>query len=230
MTPAQARQLVDMQIAFNQVIDPDYPEDPKVKRDDVKAILVELGEYFEHTAYKWWKKQSADWAQANMELIDILHFAISDAVEHACQQGLGQEAATARVAELLGQSFIAPQSVNDGKELVVAMAQDGAATRSLVCGEQFFAKLAAMLMTAYGDADTAYLTYIGKNALNNLRQQRGYKQGTYIKMWDGEEDNEVMMRLLSEHQAVIVAADHPLGHAQHLLLTHYDAHVAVSDN
>src|SRR5690554_6727217 len=81
MTPEQAKQLVEMQIAFNQVIDPAYPEQPQVTRDDVKAILVELGEYFEHTAYKWWKKQSADWAQANMELIDILHFAISDAVE-----------------------------------------------------------------------------------------------------------------------------------------------------
>src|SRR5690554_4227064 len=87
MISEQAKQLVEMQIAFNQVIDPAYPEHPQVKRDDVKAILVELGEYFEHTAYKWWKKQAADWAQANMELIDILHFAISDAVENACQQG-----------------------------------------------------------------------------------------------------------------------------------------------
>ncbi|RUO74961.1 hypothetical protein CWI80_06440 [Pseudidiomarina sediminum] len=228
MTPAQARQLVSMQIAFNQVIDPDYPEAPKVKRDDVKAILVELGEYFEHTAYKWWKKQSADWDQANMELIDILHFAISDAVEHACQRGLDQAAATDAVAQLIGQSFAAPVSVKDGKELIVAMAQDGAATASLVCGEQFFAALAAMLVAAYGDADTAYLTYIGKNALNNLRQQRGYKQGTYIKMWHGEEDNEVMMRLLSEHQTTIVGAPQPLAHAQQLLLDHYDVHVATN--
>jgi hypothetical protein len=57
MSPEQARQLVDMQIAFNQVIDPSYPENPQVKRDDIKAILVELGEYFEHTAYKWWKNK-----------------------------------------------------------------------------------------------------------------------------------------------------------------------------
>ncbi|CAB0150786.1 hypothetical protein PSI9734_01225 [Pseudidiomarina piscicola] len=226
MTPAQARQLVAMQIAFNQVIDPDYPEAPKVKRDDVKAILVELGEYFEHTAYKWWKKQSADWAQANMELIDILHFAISDAVEHACRNGKTTEAALESVAQLMLKSFANNAGVQDGKELVAALAADGSASVPLVCGEQFFDKLLTMLVDAYGDADTVYLTYIGKNALNNLRQQRGYKQGTYIKMWNGEEDNEVMMRLLSEHQQSIVAAEQPLLEAQALLLDHYDKAVA----
>ncbi|MDN7125447.1 dUTPase [Pseudidiomarina terrestris] len=226
MTPAQARQLVAMQIAFNQVIDPDYPAAPKVKRDDVKAILVELGEYFEHTAYKWWKKQSADWAQANMELIDILHFAISDAVEHACRQGKNTEAALEYVAQLMLKSFANDAAVQDGKELVAALAADGSKDYPLVCGEQFFDKLLTMLVDAYGDADTVYLTYIGKNALNNLRQQRGYKQGTYIKMWQGEEDNEVMMRLLGEHQQSIVAAEQPLLQAQTLLLDHYDKQVA----
>lgn len=226
MTPAQARQLVAMQIAFNQVIDPDYPAAPKVKRDDVKAILVELGEYFEHTAYKWWKKQSADWAQANMELIDILHFAISDAVEHACRQGKNTEAALEYVAQLMLKSFANDAAVQDGKELVAALAADGSKDYPLVCGELFFDKLLTMLVDAYGDADTVYLTYIGKNALNNLRQQRGYKQGTYIKMWQGEEDNEVMMRLLGEHQQSIVAAEQPLLQAQTLLLDHYDKQVA----
>lgn len=228
MTPAQARQLVAMQIAFNQVIDADYPEAPKVKRDDVKAILVELGEYFEHTAYKWWKKQTADWAQANMELIDILHFAISDAVEHACRKGKSTEAALEYVAQLMLKSFANNAGVQDGKELVAALAADGSKDYPLVCGEQFFDKLLTMLVNAYGDADTVYLTYIGKNALNNLRQQRGYKQGTYIKMWNGEEDNEVMMRLLGEHQQSIIAAEQPLLQAQTLLLDHYDKTVVQS--
>lgn len=226
MTPDQARQLVAMQIAFNQVIDPDYPEAPKVKRDDVKAILVELGEYFEHTAYKWWKKQSADWSQANMELIDILHFAISDAVEHACRSGKSTDAALEHVAQLMLESFANNANVKDGKELVAALAKDGSDDYPLVCGEQFFDKLLTMLVDAYGDADTVYLTYIGKNALNNLRQQRGYKQGTYIKMWHGEEDNEVMMQLLGKHQQSIIAAEQPLLQAQTLLLDHYDKQVA----
>ncbi|PHR66618.1 MAG: hypothetical protein COA51_01050 [Idiomarina sp.] len=226
MTPEQAKQLVEMQIAFNQVIDPSYPENPQVKRDDVKAILVELGEYFEHTAYKWWKKQSADWAQANMELIDILHFAISDAVENACARGLNHEQAAEEVAALVLQGATGGATINDGKEIVVALAKDGDATKALQCGRAFFATLFAALIDAYGDANTVYLTYIGKNALNNLRQQRGYKQGTYIKMWQGREDNEVMMELLEAHEEAIINAPQPLQQAQQLLLSHYDEQVA----
>ncbi|SDB23559.1 dUTPase [Pseudidiomarina indica] len=227
MTPEQAKQLVEMQIAFNQVIDPAYPENPQVKRDDVKAILVELGEYFEHTAYKWWKKQAADWAQANMELIDILHFAISDAVENVCQQGRTRDQAAEEVAQLILSGVNAGVSVADGKDLVVALAQDGDANKPLRCGERLFATLMAALVQAYGDANTVYLTYIGKNALNNLRQLRGYRQGTYEKTWQGREDNEVMMELLATHAAAIIAATQPLQHAQQLLLDYYDTHVAA---
>ena len=32
-------------------------------------------------------------------------------------------------------------------------------------------------------------TYVGKNVLNRFRQANGYKEGTYIKIWQGEEDN-----------------------------------------
>ncbi|RWU09512.1 hypothetical protein EGC76_07755 [Pseudidiomarina gelatinasegens] len=226
MTPEQAKQLIEMQIAFNQVIDPAYPENPQVKRDDVKAILVELGEYFEHTAYKWWKKQSADWAQANMELIDILHFAISDAVENACARGLNHDQAAEEVAALVLAGATGKAPIADGKELIVALAQDGTSEKPLQCGAAFFDKLFSALVDAYGDANTVYLTYIGKNALNNLRQQRGYKQGTYVKMWQGREDNEVMMDLLASHETEIINAEQPLAQAQQLLLSHYDANVA----
>lgn len=227
MTPEQAKQLVEMQIAFNQVIDPAYPEQPQVTRDDVKAILVELGEYFEHTAYKWWKKQSADWAQANMELIDILHFAISDAVENACQHGCNRQQAIDEVAGLIMQGTAANVQVADGKDIVVALAHDGDAQKPLRCGERLFATLMAALIQAYGDANTVYLTYIGKNALNNLRQLRGYRQGTYEKLWQGREDNEVMMELLAAHADDIIYATAPLQHAQQLLVEYYDTHVAA---
>ncbi|RUO48011.1 dUTPase [Pseudidiomarina donghaiensis] len=223
MSPEQARQLVDMQIAFNQVIDPSYPENPQVKRDDIKAILVELGEYFEHTAYKWWKKQTPDWAQANMELIDILHFAISDAIENA--YNAKHQAPAEAVAQLILHAAKANESMADGKELIAALAADGSAQKPLQCGQQFFVKLMAALVDAYGDANTVYLTYVGKNALNNLRQQRGYKQGTYIKMWQGREDNEVMIALLGEHEGQVIAAEHPLTYAQTLLMSYYDEHI-----
>jgi dimeric dUTPase (all-alpha-NTP-PPase superfamily) len=37
-----------------------------------------------------------------------------------------------------------------------------------------------------------YSLYLGKNILNLFRQSHGYKNGTYIKMWNGKEDNVIM--------------------------------------
>jgi len=47
--------------------------------------------------------------------------------------------------------------------------------------------------------DELYALYIGKNALNKFRQDHGYKEGTYIKEWNGEEDNVVMMDILKSN-------------------------------
>jgi len=39
------------------------------------------------------------------------------------------------------------------------------------------------------DLTKMYRLYISKNALNVFRQDNGYKEGNYIKIWNGEEDN-----------------------------------------
>ena len=43
--------------------------------------------------------------------------------------------------------------------------------------------------------ETLYRLYVGKNILNQFRQDHGYKDGSYIKVWNGEEDNVVMKRI-----------------------------------
>jgi hypothetical protein len=50
--------------------------------------------------------------------------------------------------------------------------------------------------------DALYKLYVGKNILNQFRQDHGYKEGTYIKMWNGEEDNVAMQRVLEVNEDV----------------------------
>jgi hypothetical protein len=38
--------------------------------------------------------------------------------------------------------------------------------------------------------------YIAKNVLNRFRQNNGYKDGSYKKVWGGKEDNTVMLEIL----------------------------------
>lgn len=48
------------------------------------------------------------------------------------------------------------------------------------------------------DSGMLYRLYVGKNILNQFRQDHGYKEGTYIKEWNGTEDNAVMKQIWEE--------------------------------
>jgi hypothetical protein len=50
--------------------------------------------------------------------------------------------------------------------------------------------------------DALYKLYVGKNILNKFRQDHGYKDGSYIKIWNGEEDNVTMQKVLEENENV----------------------------
>ena len=41
-----------------------------------------------------------------------------------------------------------------------------------------------------------YCQYVGKNVLNMFRQDKGYKEGTYQKIWNGREDNEYLVEII----------------------------------
>ena len=45
---------------------------------------------------------------------------------------------------------------------------------------------------------TKKLLYWEKLFLNQFRQDHGYKEGSYIKVWNGNEDNVVMVSLLEK--------------------------------
>ena len=43
--------------------------------------------------------------------------------------------------------------------------------------------------------DDLYRRYVGKNVLNFFRQDHGYQDGTYRKLWSGKEDNEHLVEI-----------------------------------
>ena len=76
-------------------------------------------------------------------------------------------------------------------EILMRHALEPAIDGNLVGMTDDFFKLAAM---GGLNLDTLYRLYVGKNILNQFRQDHGYKEGSYIKVWNGEEDNVVMKR------------------------------------
>ena len=42
-----------------------------------------------------------------------------------------------------------------------------------------------------------YCQYVSKNVLNFFRQDHGYKEGTYRKIWGQREDNEHLVEIMA---------------------------------
>ncbi len=55
---------------------------------------------------------------------------------------------------------------------------------------------AALLKDCGMEWKDLFCQYVGKNVLNFFRQDNGYKQGTYRKLWGGREDNEHLVEIM----------------------------------
>jgi dimeric dUTPase (all-alpha-NTP-PPase superfamily) len=146
-----------------------------------RAIWVECAELLDHFGWKWWKHQAPDLAQVKLELVDIWHFGLSELLR------------TDTLHDELVHLFVDggqtdPEGFRESVERLAAGTLIGKNFRT----EDFAAAMAALPM----DFDELYRLYVGKNVLNHFRQDHGYKQGTYRKLWSGREDNEHLIELL----------------------------------
>ena len=179
---AQSRLMLEMQDAMNARVNPDWRSAGNAW---YRAIWTECAEMLDHYGWKWWKHQQADIEQVRLELVDILHFAMSDYLlrepdyDHAAK----------RIADELSN----PGDGTDIREVIEWLAQSTIAARRM-----HFSDFANLMKLIDFDFDELYRLYVGKNVLNFFRQDHGYKDGSYVKSWAGREDNEHLAELLGE--------------------------------
>ena len=149
-----------------------------------RAIWVECAEMLDHFGWKWWKHQQPDIAQVQLELVDIWHFALSDMIRaDELDETCAQQLAAVVPGDVSAESFRAAIETMAGQVL-----QD----RKFAL-PPFLLAMASLPM----DLDTLFGMYVGKNVLNRFRQDHGYKDGSYRKLWAGREDNEHLVELLA---------------------------------
>ena len=156
------------------------------------AIIAEAGELLEALGYKWWKHQDVDFDNAKVEVVDLWHFVMSLTMQY---YGIDDDdieyivnMATYPMTKCT--SFLDPETLlgQNIKELVhVSTSYDAYEFDTI------FFKFAVVMVNIGMDLDSLYSMYIIKNALNKFRQDNGYTTGTYQKIWNGREDNEVAM-------------------------------------
>ena len=180
-TEKQIRQMLTMQDAMNSRVSETWRDNGY---EWYRAIWVECAEMLDHHGWKWWKHQEIDVPQVQLELVDIFHFGLSLRL----MDGKNVEVISEELAKELHQG----STENDFKVALENLAS------AAVTNKSFDAKaLADCMFLMDMDLDELFRQYVGKNTLNFFRQDHGYKEGTYIKIWHGEEDNEVLASLVS---------------------------------
>ncbi|MDP2561690.1 dUTP diphosphatase [Psychrobium sp. 1_MG-2023] len=177
---SQLTQMFSMQNKLNAAINPNWIEDES--QDWHCAVLVEGAEMIDHYGWKWWKHQTPDIEQVQLELVDIWHFLMSAELKR--HPGIALESAIEQSVTQWQPYF--EQSTEQGEFLGLAKALVGKSAISEMAYTEFCQLMGAV---DFSFADL-YKWYIGKNVLNYFRQDHGYKDGSYIKVWNGREDNE----------------------------------------
>lgn len=175
--------MLEMQDRMNQRVHPQWTEQGY---EWYRAVWIECGELMDHQGYKWWKKQLSDVEQVQLEVVDIWHFGMSARFIPGQSH---RQIADAMVAEL---------AAAEAQECSVLSATEALALHSLQT-RSFSVALFRDLLHASGlDFTTLYRQYVGKNVLNFFRQDHGYKDGSYVKVWNGREDNAHLVEILAQ--------------------------------
>jgi dimeric dUTPase (all-alpha-NTP-PPase superfamily) len=205
----QAQIMLQLQDNMNAKVNPQWLS---TRSPFLRAVVIEGAEAIEHHGWKWWKKQDCDLEQLQMELVDIWHFVLSELLlqsdgEHAPAQAYIFDNIAQEEVQFDGKQWqFAELNLLEKLELLIGLA---AAKRTSI--GLFSALLVDCKMTWLD----LYQQYVSKNVLNFFRQDNGYKQGTYRKVWDGREDNEHLVQLMADLDASALSFQEDLYQALH---------------
>lgn len=175
------KEMLDLQNKINEKVHPHWREQ---NFEWYRAIWVECAELLDHYGWKWWKKQSPNQAQIELELVDIWHFGLSILLSNYDIE---------KSISLISEGMINQRGSGKFRENLEDFTSNTLQTRS------FDLKRFNQVMNDVGlTFEKLYVGYISKNVLNSFRQDKGYQAGTYIKDWGGIEDNEYLIRLASK--------------------------------
>lgn len=173
--------MLELQDAMNSRVNPTWRQ---ANYAWYRAIWTECAEMLEHYGWKWWKHHKPDMQQVRLEVVDIWHFTLSAEL----MRGLPVEQAATEIEQALRQ----PAKADSISEAIEELARTVIATKT--ADIRLFARLMQLCDMGF---DGLYRTYVGKNVLNFFRQDHGYKDGTYQKIWAGREDNEHLAEIVA---------------------------------
>lgn len=211
------KQMLQMQQKLNDQTNGIGWENGYTKNDKLinwkRCIYMECAELVDSFAWKHWKEinRPTDWDNVRVEIVDIWHFVMSLMLEIYKNNNLGDlDKLVDDVSNATGFKSFCKDASLPSKDEELEIVNDIENLIHLTTG--FNINLFDGLIRAYFylslkcgiNLNNLYTFYVAKNVLNQFRQDNGYKEGTYRKIWNGKEDNEVMIDLLNEKENISI--------------------------
>jgi dimeric dUTPase (all-alpha-NTP-PPase superfamily) len=200
----QISTMIGLQDSMNSKINPNWIV---ADYNWMLAGAMEMAEAIDHHGWKWWKASVPNWPALRVELVDYWHFVLSKSIVDS------EGNYDASMNFLLPEQDKNPFFFNfDSKYYEIANMTLVEKLFKLV-GLASVGRFEFYLFQSIMEADEfsweeLFIQYICKNVLNNFRQDNGYKENTYTKIWyDGREDNDHMLDILSEFRSQIYEAE-----------------------
>nr|WP_321266533.1 dUTP diphosphatase [uncultured Sulfurimonas sp.] len=170
-----------------------------------RCIYMECAEMVDSFSWKHWKSihQEPDWDNLQIEVVDVWHFIMSLAIENYAQTmrgGIEDLAINISSLESFSNIDVTNELVASQKDIIekVESIMLASLSKDELNLEALLADFFDLTLMSGLDLETLYRLYVGKNILNQFRQDNGYKDGSYIKVWDGVEDNIIMKNIWEE--------------------------------
>lgn len=171
-----------------------------------RCIYMECAELVDSFPWKHWKNIKSPINKENVvvEIVDIWHFVMSLGLEIAAHDQKSIDELTLEIVSSSGfinfckepfkmEDYNAYEIVNDIEILINTCS--GFNIDFLELLRNYF----GLALKCEVNLKKLFSVYMGKNVLNKFRQDHGYKDGSYIKNWNGKEDNEIMNEILAKN-------------------------------
>ena len=187
--PKLWEEMINIQKQFNTQV---HPEWEKQNFNFKLAMFIETCELIDSFDWKWWKHSFANWENVEIEMVDIFLFMLSQLIinnnttipmSFFIAKELKNESIRKKDKKL--ETYITKKLQ---EEFIFALSTNNIINTVLIW-------IGIWYELGYNFINLYKLSKM-KSTLNQFRQENGYQDGTYIKIWNSEEDNIVAQRLI----------------------------------
>ncbi|MBT3457399.1 MAG: dUTPase [Thiotrichales bacterium] len=163
-----------------------------------RGIYMEVAEAIDSFNWKHWKNinDEPDWDNIRVELVDIWHFVMSESIR------IEDQSYANKYLDMKAKDDYDIDALISLLEMMLKLSITSSIDKKVNNIREITDTFFTIISHLGIDVEDLYKRYVIKNQLNTFRQKNGYKDGSYIKNWDGVEDNVIAFDIMNSNPKI----------------------------